>query len=76
MSKPKIILEVIKEDVGYSATANIGLKFVGTQGDSVDELKSNILEAVNLAFSEDGFHYSIGEIELRYVEEKAENSLH
>jgi hypothetical protein len=76
MSKPKITLDIIKEDVGYSAMTNIAGKFIGTQADSLDDLKSNILEAVNLAFSEDGFHYSIAEIELRYLEEKAGNSLH
>lgn len=75
MSKPKITLDIIREDVGYSAVANIAGKFIGTQADSLDELKTNILEAVNLAFSEDDFHYSIAEIEFRYLEEKAENSL-
>jgi hypothetical protein len=76
MSKPKICVDVIKEDDGYSAVANIADKYIGTQGDSLDELKSNILEAINLAFSEDDVVYGMNEIELRHLTENAENSLH
>lgn len=75
MKKPRIVLEITKEDHGYSATAAIGDKFIGTQGDSMEELKQNILEAVNLAFSEDGFNYGVDEIELTNLTEKPENSL-
>ncbi|MBO9615919.1 MAG: hypothetical protein J7619_24715 [Dyadobacter sp.] len=76
MKKPKIVLEVTKEEDGYSAVADVEDKFIGTQGDSMEELKQNILEAVNWAFSEDGFSYNMDEIELRYLTEKPENSLH
>lgn len=51
-------------------------QFMGTQGDSLEELKKNILEAVNLTFSEDGFNYNMDEIELRHTTENAERSLH
>ncbi|MDR6803033.1 hypothetical protein J2Y45_000303 [Dyadobacter sp. BE34] len=76
MKKPKIVLEVIKEEDGFSAIADIDDKFIGTQGDNMDELKQNILEVVNLTFSEDGFTYSIDEIELRLPIEKPETLLH
>ena len=42
-------------------------KFIGTQGDNYAELQENIVEAVNLAFEEEGFVYKISEIVLNYV---------
>nr|WP_295932732.1 hypothetical protein [uncultured Dyadobacter sp.] len=76
MKKPKIVLEVIREEDGYSAVADIADKFIGTQGDSMEELKKNILEVVNLTFYEDGFSYNMDEIELSQPIEKSETSLH
>jgi hypothetical protein len=66
MKKPKIKFKVIKEDLGYSATANVGDKFIGTQGDTFEELKEMILDALNLSFEDEGFVYSIDEIALEY----------
>jgi hypothetical protein len=66
MKKPIIHISVIKEDVGYSATCTIQKKFIGTQGDNYSELQENIVEAVNLAFEEEGFVYTISEIVLNY----------
>ena len=66
MKKPTIKISIIKEDVGYSATCTIQKKFIGTQGDNYIELQENIVEAVNLAFDEDGFVYTISEIILKY----------
>ncbi|WP_342084679.1 type II toxin-antitoxin system HicB family antitoxin [Dyadobacter sp. OTU695] len=77
MSKPQIVMDIVKEDEGYSAVADIAGRLIGTQGDTLEELKENILEAVNLAFSEDDFRYTIDEIELRGVSANAaQNSLH
>lgn len=76
MRKPKIVLEVIREEEGFSAVADIADKFIGTQGDNMEELKQNILEVVNLTFSEDGFTYNMDEIELRLPIEKSATSLH
>lgn len=76
MKKPKIVLNVIREEEGFSAIADIAEKFIGTQGDNMEELKQNILEVVNLTFSEDGFTYGLDEIELRLPIEKPESSLH
>lgn len=62
MRKPRINMTITKEDVGYSAYANVGKNFIATQGDNFDELKENIEEAVNLTFKKSGFSYTIDEI--------------
>jgi len=36
MKKPKITFRVLKEDMGYSASALVGNNFIGTQGDTFD----------------------------------------
>jgi hypothetical protein len=64
MKKPKINITIIKEDLGYSAHTTIGNKFIGTQGDTFDELKNEILDAVNLSFEKEGFVYTEDEISL------------
>jgi hypothetical protein len=66
MKKPKIEMTILKEDVGYSAYANIDNNSISTQGDNFDELKANILDAVNLSFEDKGYVYSINEIKLTY----------
>lgn len=62
MKKPKINMNVVKETIGYSASAKLGEDFIGTQGDNFEELKANVLEAVNLAFEDKGLIYSIDNI--------------
>jgi len=64
MKKPKIKVTILKEDTGYSATAFIGKDFIGTQGDTFEELKTNILEAINLLFEDKKISYSFDEVEL------------
>jgi hypothetical protein len=64
--KPKITIKIIKEEKGYGATAKVGNKFIATCGDTFEELKEMILDAVNLAFEEEGFVYTFDEIEIRY----------
>lgn len=66
MRKPKIHITVIKEDAGYSANTLIGEVFIATEGESFEELKTNILEAVNLSFEEKGFTYNFEEIQIIY----------
>lgn len=65
MKKPIITMEIVKEDVGYSAFTSVKEKFIGTQGDDFEELKKNILEAVNLAFQDQNIIYTIEEIILK-----------
>jgi hypothetical protein len=66
MKKTKIIITVVKEDVGYSASTMAEGNFIATEGSTFDELKSNILEAVNLAYEEKGYSYDIDEIKFTY----------
>jgi hypothetical protein len=40
--------------------------FIATEGETFEELKTNLLEAVNLTFEEMGFIYSIEEIKFEY----------
>lgn len=64
--KPRIKITVTKEDTGYSASTTINNNFIATQADSFEELKINILEALNLAFEDNGFVYTIAEIQFEY----------
>ena len=57
----------MKEDTGFSATAQIKDMFIGTQGEDFEELKYNIAEAVNLVFEEKGIKYEISEIVLKHT---------
>ncbi len=62
MRKSFVHVTITKEESGYSAFATVGQDFIGTEGDSYEELKTNILEAINLAFEEKGIIYSIEDI--------------
>ncbi|MGA2406632.1 MAG: hypothetical protein ABSF81_07775 [Bacteroidales bacterium] len=66
MKKSKINITVVKEDTGYSASSLIGNDFIASEGNTFEELKTNILEAVNLSFEEKGFVYNIEEIKFSY----------
>jgi hypothetical protein len=64
MKKPQLTITVIKEDTGYSATTNHGDRYIFTEGETLDELKINMVDAVNLAFEDLQFIYTIDEIKL------------
>ena len=66
MKKPAIKMNVIKEDSGYSAHAEIGNDLIGTQGETFQELTANVLEAVNLAFKGKRVSYTLDEINFQY----------
>ena len=66
MKKPKITMNITKEDLGYSAHAMVENISINTQGDTYDELREMILEAVNLSFEDKGFTYTIDDIEFAY----------
>lgn len=59
-------MTVTKEDIGYSAHALTDNVSINTQGDDFEELKTNVLDAVTLAFEDKGFTYSINEIAFTY----------
>jgi hypothetical protein len=65
MKKAKIVMTVIKEESGYSATSHLKNIFIGTQGEDLDELEANIIDAVNLAFEDKGLKYDMSEITLK-----------
>eukprot|EP01132_Coremiostelium_polycephalum_P019257 gene19257-22910_t len=50
MRKAKITMTVLKEEEGFSAHTTIGPNFIATEGNTLGELKKNILEAANLTF--------------------------
>lgn len=62
MRKPKINITITKEDMGYSAHTIVQNISINTQAETYDELKENILDAVNLSFEDKGFIYTIDEI--------------
>jgi len=66
MRKPKINITIIKEDAEYSATALVSKVFIATEGENFEELKDNILEAVNLSFEDKNFSYKLEEIKFNY----------
>jgi hypothetical protein len=66
MKKPNIEIKVIKEKTGYSATALVDNNFIATEAETYDNLKTNVLEAVNLAFEDLDFTYNIKEIQFEY----------
>ena len=66
MKKPKITITITKEDSGYSAYTLVNEISINTQGETLEELKSMILDAVNLAFEDMGFAYSSEELEYAY----------
>ena len=65
MKKPKIIVTITKEDSGYSAHALVDDISVNTQGETLEELKEMVLDAVNLSFEDKGFVFT--EDELKYI---------
>lgn len=66
MKKPKIKITVTKEDTGYSASVLVNDNFIATEAETFDELKTNVLEALNLAVEDKGFVYNIDEIQFEY----------
>lgn len=60
-----IIMTVRKENRGFSATTTVMDKFIGTQGESLTDLKKQILDAVNLAFKRKGIAYGEDKIILK-----------
>lgn len=57
MNSAKIKVVIIKEDKGYSATSQTGNDFIGTEGETFEQLKTRILEAINLASQDNGNNY-------------------
>jgi hypothetical protein len=66
MRKRKIKVTVLKEDTGYSAIALIGDDFVGTEAETFEELKSNMIEAINFAYEELEIECTLNDIQFEF----------
>jgi predicted RNase H-like HicB family nuclease len=66
MKKPKITIGITKEDSGYSAHALVDEISINTQGETLEELKEMILDAVNLSFVDKAIIFTSEELEYTY----------
>lgn len=66
MRRRKIKFIVVKEDMGYSATTRIGNSYIGTEADSFEALKDNMLEALNLTFSKREPGYTLADLSFEF----------
>jgi len=66
MRKPKIRLNIIKENLGYSAIGKWQNRHFNTCADSWLELQINIIEMLNLSFEDLSQIYTIDEIKFEY----------
>jgi hypothetical protein len=66
MKKPKIKITVTKENIGYSATTLVNGNFIATEAETFEDLKTNMLNAVNFTFEEWAIVYSIEEFQFEY----------
>jgi len=65
MKRPKIVITVIKEDTGFSAYTKIKGNLITTQADDIEELKTSILDALNLSFEEKKITFTIDDFTLK-----------
>jgi len=61
-----VTIRVLKEDRGYSATTIVGNDFIATESDGFEELKSSIIEALNLALVFKGQVFEIDDLQFEY----------
>lgn len=66
MSKRKVKVVVIKENMGYSATTSIGNSFVAAEAESFDELKTKMVEALNFTFVESGRTFALHDLTFEF----------
>ncbi len=66
MKKKKIKITITKEETGYSAHTLASGNFIATEAETFEELKTNILEAVNFTFEDSLNSYTLDEIVFEY----------
>ena len=66
MKKPKLNLTILKESVGYRATIVLKNKFIASEWYKFELLLTNLVEAINLTFEENGFFYQLNELKFTY----------
>ena len=65
MKKPKIIMKLIKEDTGFSASITLDDRLIATQAEDMEELKTNIIDVLNLSFEDQKLTFTIGDVMLK-----------
>jgi len=66
MKNANVKVKVIKESAGYSATTMIGTSFIATEAENFEELKTDMLESLNLTFEKKDTTYTISDIRFEY----------
>ena len=66
MNGKKVKVKVLKEEMGYSASVTIRNYHIFTDGDSLIELKANLIEAMNLAFEEENLTFEQYDLKFEY----------
>ena len=62
MKRKKIKVVVIKEDIGYSATSSVDNRFISTEAETYEELKTGMLEALNFTFEDASIEYDLNDL--------------
>jgi hypothetical protein len=66
MKKHKILATVIKENSGYSAFTTVQKHFIASEGENFEDLKENLLNAVNLALKGNEYTYQIKDVKIQF----------
>ena len=66
MRKRKANVTVIKEGVGYSATSTIESRFIATEAETFEKLKTGLLDALNFTFEEYDVEYTIDDLRFNF----------
>ena len=64
--RKKILIKIVKEDSGYSASTILDNTLIGTESESFQELKSRILDAVNLTIEGNSQEVTLNELRFEY----------
>ena len=62
----KLSVQVLKEDQGYSAQTKLDEDVIFAEGESFEELKSGLLEAINLSSENTNKIYSLEDLSFEY----------
>lgn len=66
MKKQTVKMNVERNQDGFWAYAKVKEGTIATQGDTLEELKANMVEATNLFFEDEGIAYTIEEIAITF----------
>ena len=66
MKRTKIKTVVMKESTGYCATSNVDNRFIATEAETFEELKEEMVQALNFTFEDVGIHYSADDLRFEF----------